>query len=124
MVDTPIGIWMPIHIGDTLAETMPLSNTELGGYLRLLMHCWKNGGYVPNEIKTLKNITRLSEEKLASVMRFFIRTELGVCHPRFKAEYDKALENHRKRQQQTEPARKARLSATASVTENVSTGGS
>ena|SRR5215469_11844023 len=58
-------IWMPIYIGDYLADTARLDATSSGCYLHWLMDYWRNGP-LPNEIPTLCTIGKLNASSNAS----------------------------------------------------------
>jgi uncharacterized protein YdaU (DUF1376 family) len=67
-------IWMPLYIGDYLADTIHLSTEQHGAYLLMLMFYWKNGP-LPNDPATLQQITKLSadawENQQAVLLNFF-----------------------------------------------------
>jgi uncharacterized protein YdaU (DUF1376 family) len=50
--------WMPLYIGDFLADTMHLNCQETGAYIRLIMHAWHSGGFVPGDDEGLTRIVR------------------------------------------------------------------
>ena len=52
-------IWMPVYIGDLLADTMHLTPTEFGAYHFILYHLWLKGE-IPE--RQLRAVTRLSAE--------------------------------------------------------------
>lgn len=88
--------WMPLYIGDYMADTMHLSGAEHGAYLLLLMHSWRTGP-LPDDGRTLANIARTDTAAWKRVgpvvMAFFERTPAGLVSPRLEREREKALAN-------------------------------
>lgn len=80
---TDAGAWMPLYIGDYLADTMRLEGPEHGAYLLLIMHYWRNGP-LPNDQRTLAAIARTKRPAWAamadSVTAFFRLGEDGKWH--------------------------------------------
>lgn len=54
--------WMPLHIGDYLADTGHLTAAEHGAYMLMIMHYWQNGSLPENE-KLIARIARLSPDQ-------------------------------------------------------------
>jgi uncharacterized protein YdaU (DUF1376 family) len=75
--------WMPLYIGDFIADTMHLNATETGIYIRLLVHCWKHGS-IPRNPRQLALIahcdTRLWHQYEATVMNFFDVVDASTAH--------------------------------------------
>jgi uncharacterized protein YdaU (DUF1376 family) len=55
--------WMPLNVGDYLADTMHLTTLQHGIYVRLIMHYWKRRG-LPWELRQLAQISGVSVDKL------------------------------------------------------------
>jgi uncharacterized protein YdaU (DUF1376 family) len=71
-------IWMPIYIGDYLADTGHLSMESHGVYLLALMHQWRTGHFSDEE---LGNIARgASSTSQASVKHMLSRDEVGLLY--------------------------------------------
>lgn len=90
-------MWMPIYIGDYLADTGHLTTTQHGAYLLLLMHYWRKLG-LPDDDKQLAAIAKLplriwldSKETLQA---FFHE---GWKHKRIESELQKRLDVSNKR---------------------------
>lgn len=75
-------VWMPLYIGDYLADTTRLTTEQHGAYLLLLMDYWRNGP-PPNDDATLAQITRLVptawKKAKPAVLRFFSDID-GMLH--------------------------------------------
>lgn len=75
--------WMPLYVGDYLADTGHLSACEHGAYLLLLMHYWRNGP-LPDNDKQLAAIARLDRKTWVSdvgpTIREFFVLEDGRLH--------------------------------------------
>ena len=83
-------IWLPLYVGDYLADTQHLSAEQHGAYLLLLMHQWKTGG-LPSESGTLARIARVPEGAWSTawnvLRRFFEQKEDGnLIQPRLERE--------------------------------------
>lgn len=89
--------WMPLYIGDYLADTRQLTTVEHGAYLLLLMEQWRRG-WLPDDDEKLARITgmRLNQwRKAAGNLRpFFDAGEIPgtIRQKRLHAEREKALE--------------------------------
>jgi uncharacterized protein YdaU (DUF1376 family) len=99
--------WMPLWIGDYLADTMHLTGPEHGAYLLLLMHSWRTGP-LPDDDRQLAAIARTDRsewKQMAKTIRaFFAATDAGLVQKRLEAERENAGRNAERR---TEAARTA-----------------
>jgi uncharacterized protein YdaU (DUF1376 family) len=94
-------IWMPVFIGDHLAETMHLNAAQHGGYFLLLMAAWKAGGSLPDDDTRLATIARMAETEWAqnrSTLAAFFTVADGMWrHESLTDEYERATDNKQKR---------------------------
>lgn len=94
--------WMPLNVGDYLADTMHLNAAQHGAYLLLIMHYWCNGP-LPDDDTKLANITRTKlrawNRDIGSTIRtFFFKGEDSLLHQkRCDEERAKAAEISQKR---------------------------
>lgn len=89
-------IWMPLYIGDYLADTSRLTTEQHGAYMLLIMDYWRNGP-PPNDPQVLAQITRMSADAWSNaqaMLATFFSIEAGVWrHNRIDAELAEAKEN-------------------------------
>ena len=102
-------IWMPLYIGDYMADTMHLTCDQHGAYLLLMMAYWRKGGPLPSNDASLSAICRLSLDAWsihkAVLKEFFDTSKEGVwVHGRIEKELSDSIE---KKEKAAEKARKA-----------------
>ena len=82
-------LWMPLYVGDYLADTGHLSTTQHGAYLLLLMHYWRKRE-LPTDDKQLAAIAKLPLriwlDTKETIQAFFY---MGWQHKRLEAELEK-----------------------------------
>ncbi|MBO6278751.1 MAG: DUF1376 domain-containing protein [Pseudomonas sp.] len=107
-------IWMPLYIGDYLADTMHLTTEQHGAYLLLIMAYWKNGGAISSSEQSLSATCRLSADAwsmhkhtLASFFDTETDPELWIL-TRAEMEMEKAGNNQQKRTLRAQKAASAR----------------
>lgn len=85
--------YIPLYIGDYLADTRHLSTEQHGAYILLLMCAWRGEGYLPNDEKKLARYAGLSVKKWQSIssdiLEFFEIENDKIFQKRLLQEYIK-----------------------------------
>lgn len=102
-------IWMPLYIGDYLADTMHLTCEQHGVYMLLLMAYWRKGCPLPSNDMALAATCRLSIDAWSThkaVLMQFFDTSSGIdwVHHRVEKEMALAIE---KKEKAVDKAKKA-----------------
>ena len=97
-------IWMPLYVGDYLADTMEFDAPEHGAYLLLILHYWRTRQPLPLDEKTLLKIAKIPTSRvnrctLKRVIGKFTFTDNGYRHNRIDLELEKAQQRKEKGQQ-------------------------
>jgi len=74
--------WMPIYIGEYLADTSRLSTEQHGAYLLLIMDYWRMGP-PPDDDEVLRQITKLSTDAWSNaraMLKHLFKIENGYWH--------------------------------------------
>ncbi|SAL10355.1 hypothetical protein AWB73_00098 [Caballeronia turbans] len=104
-------VWMPLYIGDYLADTSRLTTEQHGAYLLLIMDYWRNGA-PPDDDEVLRNITRFSKflwkKNRAILENFFAVKDGRWTHSRIDEEIAKALSSKAAAVEKASNAAKAR----------------
>lgn len=95
--------YMPLYIGDYLADAAHLTTLEHGAYLLLIMNYWQRGKPLPSQCERLANVVRMSCEEFEKIKQnlqeffsvedgFWVhkRIEVELAHFRSKSEKAKA----------------------------------
>ena len=88
-------VWMPLNVGDYLADTMRLTTLQHGAYLLLLFDYWRSGP-LPDSDEQLAAVTKVDVKEWRTkigpvVRRFFNIGEDGLLHQkRADAEIERA----------------------------------
>lgn len=93
--------WMPLYIGDYLADTLHLTAEQHGAYLLLIMAYWRRGGPLPEIPAELCRIARVPPRRWdavwAVVRSFFVTADGVVSHPRIERELARSIEGFQRR---------------------------
>lgn len=84
--------WMPLYVGDYLADTRRLSTLEHGAYMLLIMEYWQQGG-LPDDDAKLARIAGLSKDEWLDIRDAISELFMsGWRHKRIDAEMKRAQE--------------------------------
>lgn len=104
-------IWMPLYIGDYLADTARLTTEQHGAYLLLIMDYWRSGK-LPDDDRVLSQICKMPldawSNARASIQHYFSIEDGFWVHARIEAEKVSAVENQGKKTNQARKAAEAR----------------
>ena len=110
--------FMPLWIGDYLADTMHLTRDQHGGYLMLIMAYWRKGCALEDNDDALASISRCSSIEWASirpVLAKFFTVEGGLWkHGRVEEELQKAAEKYAAKVERAKAGAAARWGKNAS----------
>lgn len=79
---------MPLYIGDYLADTIGLSNSEHGSYILCLLAYWRNG-----QALTSNELREICGKDADRVCRFFVWEDNRWHHKRVDSELKIAWDN-------------------------------
>ena len=88
-------IWkMGISTDSFIADTVNLTNEEIGIYFRLLCYSWKNDANLPKDISRLKRIVQNAEEDKINyiIETYFIENDQGYYNKAQREELDWVVE--------------------------------
>ena len=104
-------IWMPLYIGDYLADTARLTTEQHGAYLLLIMDYWRSGK-LPDNDQVLAQICKLTPDAWSNakaMLATYFTIENGFwIHRRIESEIIAANENKDKRHQRAVKGAQAR----------------
>lgn len=58
-----VGIWMPVYVGDMLANTTRLNTEQIGALNLMMLDYWRSGA-IPDDAQVIASITRLAASKV------------------------------------------------------------
>lgn len=112
-----VDAWMPIWIGDYLADTQDLTTEEHGAYMLLLMTAWRSHGRLPAAPERLARITKLNTKDWAETWkalgRFFQPDGDEIVQRRLVRELEAATSSRRAASERGKKGAAARYSSAA-----------
>lgn len=95
-----VDIFMPLYVGDYLADTTDLTTEEHGAYFLLLLNLWKRGGRLACDPARLARIAGLALERWEATWlvlgRFFDLDDGHIAQRRLSRELETALGRKRR----------------------------
>ena len=88
-------IWkMGISTDNFIADTVNLTNEEIGIYFRLLCYAWKNEAYLPKDISRIKRIVQNAKEQDINYIleTYFKEDDTGYYSKAQKEEFEWVIE--------------------------------
>lgn len=86
--------WMPLYVGEYMADTTNLNTEQHGAYCLMLMAAWRRGGTLPNDDSQLASVTKLSPARWKAhrsvLIEFFTQDGSSLIHKRVTKERLKA----------------------------------
>jgi len=98
-------IWkMGISTDNFIADTVNLTNEEIGIYFRLLCYAWKNEAYLPKDISRIKRIVQNAQEEDINYIleTYFKEDENGYFSKAQKEEFEWVIEKSGKAKEAAE----------------------
>lgn len=103
-----VRIWMPLYIGDYMADTIGLTNAQHGAYLMSMMAYWRKG-----EALTSAELREIGGKDVDRICRFYFWENDRWNHKRIDIELAKARRNvQRMKDMAAKSVAKRRSSAT------------
>jgi len=89
---------MGISTDNFIADTVNLTNEEIGIYFRLLCYAWKNEAYLPKDISRIKRIVQnAKEEDINYILEtYFKEDDIGYYSKAQKEEFEWVIEKSSK----------------------------
>lgn len=119
-------VFMPLYIGDYLADTAHLTTDQHGAYLLLLMAYWRNGGPLRDDDAEFAAITRQSasnwKKMRPTLQRFFSVVDRVWISARCEKELAEASRRKQEQKARTEKARAAKQAVARKYVTEVVTG--
>jgi len=76
--------YFKLYKNDFRFETQLLSNEQKGAYIELLIYMSDNGGYIKNDHKIIKKITKISQKKFSDIAKNLVKKRGFLVHPELR----------------------------------------
>jgi uncharacterized protein YdaU (DUF1376 family) len=93
--------WMPVYIGETIADTAHLTARQFGAYMRLRLAAWRRGGALPGQTDQLRALTGLDPDAWRDdwpvLSGLFTLEDGAIRDPALEERYAHAVDRYAKR---------------------------